>query len=303
MHLEIYPESPDDLPQALLLQAYVKGEQPCKEGSDLGLATKQFSCRKTNTLVRGSSSTALATSNTDGQGILAQQMKMMQQMFTMWQQGHGQADADLSGLEVFPQRRRRVKALPPVEPEHSVPKAREPAVEAQPSGPKEGESADQCEVKTEVDSALFDLPALTSLNNDSLTPTAQQEVVGDAFLVKKRKKAAVETEEVEKSTEGAQKTKTKEPVRKQPKAKAQPQPKKQTAKKGSANNKPALPAPPAPGEGTVHYRGGKIHRSDRSCSWRVFIKAQDRCDRKVPWHGNEKTSWSRALAMIDEAQQ
>ena len=36
--------------------------------------------------------------------------------------------------------------------------------------------------------------------------------------------------------------------------------------------------------------GGKIHRSDISCSWRVFLRATDRCDRKIAWKGDEQGS-------------
>ncbi len=59
--------------------------------------------------------------------------------------------------------------------------------------------------------------------------------------------------------------------------------------------------PPVPeqGAGTTWYNGGKIHRSDRSACWRVFVCSSDRVDRKVNWKGDLKGSWSRALDVID----
>ena len=289
VHLEIYPEDPDDLPEALRLQGYVNGEKPSKEGNDLGLATKGYSCRKTNTLVRASSSTSLATcTDANGQAtLLQQQMKMMQQMWATW--NHGQMDADLDNLEIFPQkasRRQNKKTLPieePPRPIEEVPKAVKPV--------------DEEKVHPASAKSLFDLPPMEPTGR-SMTEKEQQTVVASAFAEKKRrKKEAVDIGEQE--LQEPQKENSMPKTLPTKKAKAKPQPK--NVSKPVA--KQAKPAPPGPGQGTVFYRGGKVHRSDRSCCWRVFLRSSDRCDKKVPWHGSEKTSWSRALALIDESHQ
>ncbi|CAJ1358062.1 unnamed protein product [Effrenium voratum] len=55
------------------------------------------------------------------------------------------------------------------------------------------------------------------------------------------------------------------------------------------------------GAATTFYRQGKIHRSDATESWRVFVHKSDRCDKKIRWHGDEEGAWKKALHMIDGA--
>ena len=285
VHVETYPEDPDDLPEALRLQGYVNGEKPSKGGSDLGLATKGYSCRKTNSLVRTSSSTSLVTCpDANGQAaLMQQQMKMMQQMWAMW--NPGKADGDLEGLEVFPAKPRRRQSHQPL-PIEDPPSTAKPAVE---------DKAPSASVQASATASMFDLPAMEP-TGASMTAKEQQAVLGEAFAEKKkRKKEAVDIAEQELETPPKESS-THKPLPK--KAKAKPQPKGASRPVG----KQAKPAPPGPGQGTVFYRGGKVHRSDRTCSWRVFLRSTDRCDKKVPWQGSEKTSWSRALALIDESQ-
>ena len=95
-------------------------------------------------------------------------------------------------------------------------------------------------------------------------------------------------------------------VMKKPAGKQNNNNKKAAAKKAVAK-KPAgkgekRPAMPGKGASTTWYNGGKIHRSDTSLAWRVFIHSGDRCDKKVKWHGDMQGSWAKALNLIDEGQ-
>lgn len=72
--------------------------------------------------------------------------------------------------------------------------------------------------------------------------------------------------------------------------------------KGSPQSSAKIPAPPQSGDGTSHWKGGKIHRSDRARCWRVFIKSTDRNDKKVLWHDDEVASFKRALSIIEQGQ-
>ena len=95
-------------------------------------------------------------------------------------------------------------------------------------------------------------------------------------------------------------------VMKKPAGKQNDNNKKAAAKKAVAK-KPAghgekRPAMPGKGARTTWYNGAKIHRSDTSRAWRVFIHSGDRCDKKVKWHGDMQGSWAKALNLIDEGQ-
>ena len=72
---------------------------------------------------------------------------------------------------------------------------------------------------------------------------------------------------------------------------------KTTTKVSGAKSK--KPSPPKAGEGTLFYGSGKIHRSDKSSCWRVFINKSDKIDKKVYWKGSEADSFKKALDMID----
>ena len=87
-------------------------------------------------------------------------------------------------------------------------------------------------------------------------------------------------------------------VMKKPAGKQNDNNKKAAAKKAVAK-KPAghgekRPAMPGKGAGTTWYNGGKIHRSDTSGAWRVFIHSGE--------HGDMQGSWAKALNLIDEGQ-
>ncbi|CAE8673704.1 unnamed protein product [Polarella glacialis] len=83
-----------------------------------------------------------------------------------------------------------------------------------------------------------------------------------------------------------------------PKAKAKAKAKANSS--ATSTPTPKRPAPPVAGT-TVHYNGGKAHRSDLNRCWRVFLKTGDRCDKRVLWHGDEKASWRKAMDLIDGA--
>ena len=70
--------------------------------------------------------------------------------------------------------------------------------------------------------------------------------------------------------------------------------------KPTSKSKASRPsAPKRQGDGAVRYNGGKVLRSDTSESWRVFLQANDKVDKKVKWNGSAGKSWSLALDLID----
>ena len=56
-----------------------------------------------------------------------------------------------------------------------------------------------------------------------------------------------------------------------------------------------------PGDPTVWYLGGKIHRNGNGNDFRVFLRSQDRNDRKVKVGSSPEESWQKCLEMIEKA--
>ena len=106
---------------------------------------------------------------------------------------------------------------------------------------------------------------------------------------------------------GAAKSKAKSKAKAKAKATAVAKGKAKTTKAEAKGDPPIVPEavarealPPIMklGDPTVLYRGGKLHRN--SDCFRVFVKASDRCDRKVRIReGQEQECWLKALGIID----
>ena len=56
-----------------------------------------------------------------------------------------------------------------------------------------------------------------------------------------------------------------------------------------------------PGDPTVWYLGGKIHRNGNGQDFRVFLRCKDRNDRKVKVGSSPEESWQKCLEMIEKA--
>eukprot|EP00973_Karenia_brevis_P080822 11213241-Karenia_brevis.AAC.1 len=69
------------------------------------------------------------------------------------------------------------------------------------------------------------------------------------------------------------------------------------AAKGAASRPPE--PPPGLPQTSVHYRGGKILRSDSAQVFRVYRKLGDRNDYKVPFKGCSAAAWQRALDELE----
>lgn len=75
---------------------------------------------------------------------------------------------------------------------------------------------------------------------------------------------------------------------------------KRPAAAAEAEDAPEPKMPKKQGEPAAHYNGGKILRSDTQLCWRVFLKATDKPDKRVPFNGNPSKAWIAAMRMIDD---
>ena len=63
------------------------------------------------------------------------------------------------------------------------------------------------------------------------------------------------------------------------------------------------PAVPRDDAGTQWYKDGKINIPRGQECYRVFLRKEDRCDRKLRWasFGGKRAAWNKALDLIDQA--
>lgn len=304
--LTTFPASPDLLPEPLFDAAYAD-EKPNKIDQGIasaGVGSHGVACRRTNTLVRGSSSSGLDEQNGNQQTML---MNMCMNM-CMNMMGGCAGGGGLENLQVFRDKRKQ-KALtnaqsapPPGEsavaplaledgtcgPISKAPKTEMPVQSESEVVSKDTQQAAQ---NSQVEgTALFDLGE----NNAKPTNKNPKEVVKILQEAQDKKKAA------KKETKGTSSTSMKRPSCAPKKKSNKPIKSESSVPKGGSGSKTKYPNPPKSGEGTFHWKGGKVHRSDRTGSWRVFIKASDRCDRKILWRGDEVSSFRKALQMIED---
>lgn len=304
--LTTFPASPDLLPEPLFDAAYAD-EKPNKIDQGIasaGVGSHGVACRRTHTLVRGSSKSGLDEQNGNQ---LAMCMNMCMNMMSMMG-GGGAGGGGLENLQVFRDKRKQkaltnaLSAPPPGEsavaplaledgscgPISKAPKKEMPVESKSEVVPKDTQQAAQ---NSQVEGA-----ALFDLGENDVKPTNKnpKEVVQILQEAQDKKKAA------KKETKGTSSTSMKRPSCAPKKKSNKPIQSESSVPKGGSGSKTKYPNPPKSGEGTFHWKGGKVHRSDRTGSWRVFIKASDRCDRKILWRGDEVSSFRKALQMIED---
>lgn len=223
---------------------------------------------------------------------LMQMAQLFQNMQAGGDGGSGQA-ASLANLQVFtpPTQGRRLSF-------HGNP-GNEPAKSPPDDSQQEKDTGDKPVL------ALPDLP-------EALSPQEQAKLVANA--TKERQEAKAAEPKAEPKAKGKAKAKAKAKTAAKAAAKA-----KTAAKAASApkKEKPQAKAKTKPedrkvydlderppraelGDATTWYRSGKIHVN--SGCYRVFLRATDRCDRKIRiLDGQEDQCWEKALKLIDES--
>ena len=208
IHLVKYPADPLSLPKLLYDAAYVD-EEPTRTGGELGLGTAGFACRKTNTLVRDSASAAGASSQPH-MAIMQQSMAMMQQM--MHRVLSGQSSDSLSNLEVFPNKRRKTRAIeaPLVEPTETIPLPAPSAASSQAQQnlpPTASSQAQQEGLPSRAESKdMFDLPVVESAKQ-RMSPEEQQRVMKETQQARETEKKRDKSEQAEVAAQSAPKAK------------------------------------------------------------------------------------------------
>ena len=304
--LTTFPASPDLLPEPLFDAAYAD-EKPNKIDQGIasaGVGSHGVACRRTNTLVRGSTSCGLDEQNGNQQTML---MNMCMNM-CMNMMGGCAGGGGLENLQVFRDKRKQkaltnAQSAPPPQKSAVAPLALEdgscgpiskaPKTEMPVQSESEVVSKD---TQQAAQNSQVEGTALFGLGENDVKPTNKnpKEVVKILQEAQDKKKAA------KKETKGTSSTSMKRPSCAPKKKSNKPIKSESSVPKGGSGSKTKYPNPPKSGEGTFHWKGGKVHRSDRTGSWRVFIKASDRCDRKILWRGDEVSSFRKALQMIED---
>lgn len=294
----------DELKQIACIRSAYSDEEPCRAHHDKGVGSLDFGCRKTHKSVRNEPNQVAAT----GFGLSADQVMAAAVMLNKVLQGQSMTGADvgLSGLQVF-QNSRKNKALANTAQEPQT--ARKPlALEDKHDSPAQMDTKDAPETSKEQckQSELFDLPVLESPGNNVKTPEEHMANVSNAFKARENAKETSPGAKVKPQGKAKAKAaaKGKAKAAPTPKGKAKPSPK---GKAQASNKKQTGASPvkkahlkvPQPGSGTYFHKNGKVHRSDKGLCWRVFVHKSDRCDKKVPFHGDEAASFQKALRLIE----
>ena len=167
---------------------------------------------------------------------------------------------------------------------------------------KTGKAAEQEEKASEGTPATTGAPAPkpkaragTAKQGKAAAPKAKQAAGAKQTKQAKQPNKAAKTKQAKQPNKAAEAALAKQGRAKHAK---QPEPKPMP---NSNRKRPNRPPAPGVGAATTFYRQGKIHRSDATESWRVFVHKSDRCDKKIRWHGDEEGAWKKALHMIDGA--
>ena len=310
-------------------------EAPSKQGivAKCGLNSKETPARKshkstcveTQALVPSSSAGGFQMPMPTPAQIQQWQMTMM--MFQQMSQG-GHAGSPF-GLQVF-QKDRQQKAF------NRAPKALADA-QAESQTDFQGEGAEEAEMETPPGrQSMFALPAPAPSNK---SPAEQVEIMANSLKAKEmarraenEEKKAEEDEKVKKPA--AAKGKAKAKAKGKPEAKVEAKAKAKASAKAKATAKAKAEAeatamakaetepkakkpkfafvehegpvedqvPPEQGDGTFHWRGGKIHRNEKTSCWRVFLRRTDKVDKKIRFIAEDlRESFHRALRLIEEA--
>ena len=281
--IQSFPHLPKDLPELTYQNAYGEGEDaPGSVDVNTGLGMP-VACRKSNKALTPASGGSKSSSADP-----SQMMQCMQYMMACMGAGNA-GSAGVPGLQVFGNRRKQ-KALENAETQNQA--GCQPQLmlgdKDDSQSTTETDKADAPPGVSKKPSVIFDLP-----QNDELPSAETPQAVFDTLH-----------EAHQKRVEENKQCKPKAKPKAKGKAKAKASMKKPAAScsKGAVkkDHQTKLPSPPKSGEGTLLYKGGKIHRSDRLRAWRVFIRSSDRCDKKIAWKGDEVASFKRALALIQE---
>ena len=284
--IQSFPHLPKDLPELTYQHAYGEGEDaPGSVDVNTGLGMP-VACRKSNkALTPASAGSKSSVDSVDAKEMMQQCMLSMMAFMNAGNSG----SAGLAGLQVFGNKRKQ-KALENVDSQQE--NDCQPGVlsildkdDSQTTADTEKENVPPGVSKKP--SVIFDLP-----QNDELPSAETPQAVFDT-LHEAHQKRVDENKQC--------KPKAKPKAKGKAKAKASMKKPAASCSKGAVkkDHQTKLPSPPKSGEGTLLYKGGKIHRSDRLSAWRVFIRSSDRCDKKIAWNGDERASFKRALALIE----
>lgn len=294
VHIEHYPASPNDLPASLYTHVYAESPPVKISFSNLREVTSTVVLRKS------SSSLKLPMSCPSGlpfhqQPSMPNQMAMPNQMM---QTQHFMQNAFMTFLNSM--------ARPPATPlTVFAPRRRDPlaiadavaAGNAKQPEPSQDQNGLVVAQPTSMPTGatppppLFELPSVEGTTPVQHTKATEWKAAEQASVMKDALASKNKAKKEAKEAMTAAPT-TKKGVKKD----AQ---KKSKAKKVLTDTRPVFPK--QQGVGAVHYNGGKVLRSDTLCCWRVFIRKEDRCDKRVPWNGSISKSWQQALDMIDES--
>ena len=296
IHLVTFPPLPTDLPDVIFKEAYAE-EKPHMEDCE-GKGVQNVPKRKTHKTVR-ENGMGMA-----GQlGELSPQEFMMQMCQNLMAARFGQSGEDPFNVQIFKNTKRQ-KALeqptgsPSTQRDDSKPKE-VLAIENGKNLPVKGSPSEENKKhekgNPESHPNLFDLEMVQPPEGSNNKAEENAQTMADAFQKREEKKQNSGDHEVT-PVQGKAKAKAKAKAKTKVKA-DKGSTKSNTTKVSEATSK--KPSPPKAGEGTVFYKSGKIHRSDHSSCWRVFLHKSDRNDRKVYWKGSEADSFKKALSMID----
>ena len=302
-HIEKYPASPGELPPCIYKTCYEEEGPDANASPSLGMSSSDIPKRKTNIKVR-----------TTVPGVASTQNDMLMQMLHILMSRAGGSSSgsgfDVQNLQIFGNKRkqRALGDLPATQPssQAATPSPTTLALENKSEAVKSnaGEEppvetdSQPTEVRKDVKNEdLFDLGSLHSKPNNTKAED-NAKLVEEAFAnresQKKQPKGDDDATPKNLKPVGKAKAKAKAKGKASPKAVCTP---KKTP--GVTKRSPKTITPPKPGDGTFHYKNGKIHRNDRTSCWRVFINKNDRCDKKVLFKGDEVSSFRKALAMIE----
>ena len=289
IHLVTFPPLPTDLPDVIFKEAYAE-EKPHMEDCE-GKGVQDVPKRKTHKTVRQN------PMGMAGQlGQCSPQEFMMQLCQNLAAARFGQSGEDPFNFQIFKNQKRQ-KALeqptgsPSTQRDDSQPKE-VLAIENGKNLPVKGSPSE--EKKKHDNGNLFDLEMVQPPESSNKKADENAQTMADAFQQREEKK---QNDGDHKVTPVKGKAKAKATAKTKVKADKGSTKSKTTTKVSGAKSK--KPSPPKAGEGTLFYGSGKIHRSDKSSCWRVFINKSDKIDKKVYWKGSEADSFKKALDMID----
>lgn len=279
VRLTDFPIDPRDMPPNRFEFAY-KASPPVPPESIPATAvyTNAVPLRRTSSTLRPSTSSSSCSSLSTGAPQATDQLQQFAQILLQAMAGNV---PPVPNLQLFKHNQRRASIS-------LMPATVTPALMDKPSTEQHMDNADEQPTPLKHDAAhtpptpatpttpartgssMFQLPSVV------LPPEVQSKVIADALA----NRAEAREQAKEEDASNTKQSKVKQQIMKRPAASVS------KGKKGPAaaatHTPPSKgdqrPKPPSAGQ-TVHYAGGKLHRSDRLQAWRVFIRAGDRCDK------------------------